>query len=149
MPLGPITMEREAFLSILVGRANMIPLYHGLRNAVWQRGAALISVGLLVIVAALFWPAAPVVAAIALIGRGAVLTLQSSPRTPRQDSLVVVNLAVYSTLVGLAIVAQSNAVLHMSTKPVSLAMLLDHAAAIVILAGLLYRVFSQLSQPST
>ena len=123
--------------------------YLWFRQSLWQRGPALIGLGLLVIVAAPLWTALPVVTAIALIGRGAVLTLQSSPRTTRQDSLIVVNLAVYSTLVGLAIVAQSNAVLHVATEPVSLAMLLDHASAIVVLAGLLYRVFTQLSQPTT
>jgi len=127
----------------------MLRLYSTLRETVWRNGTALIAVGLLVIVAAPYWTAAPIVAAIALIGRGAVLTLQAGPRTTRQDSLVVVNLVVYSTLVGLAIVAQSNAVLHASTEPASLAMLLDHAGAIVILAGLTCRVFSQLGQPTT
>ena len=114
----------------------------------WQQGNLLIGLGLALIVAAQFWTALPVVTAIALIGRGALLTLQSRPRSARQDTLAVVNLSVYSTLVCLAIVAQSNAVLQDSLASISLGMLLDHAVAIVLLLGLVCRVFLRLSQPT-
>lgn len=114
-----------------------------------QRGYCFIGGGVLLIVAAQFWPSLPAVTAIALIGRGAVLTLQSRPRTPRQDALILVNLSVYSVLVCLAIVAQSNAVLQSSAAQVRLSMLLDHSAAIVLLAGLIGSVFSRLSETTT
>lgn len=115
--------------------------------ASWQSGPLLITGGVLLIFAAQFWPNLPAVTAIALIGRGAVLTLQSRPRTVRQDSLLVVNLAVYGVLVCLAIVAQSNAVLE-SGSSARLGMLLDHSLAIVLVLGLIFRVFQQLSQPT-
>jgi hypothetical protein len=113
----------------------------------WQRGPVLITCGLLVIVAGQFSSAVPIVTGIALIGRGAIVTLQSRPRTIRQDSLALLNLCVYGTLVCLAIVAQSNAILQTSGR-MSLGMLLDHSAAIVILLGLTWRVFFQISQPT-
>jgi len=119
------------------------------RHWLLQRGYATIGLGVLLIVAAQFWTVLPVVTAIAMIGRGAILTLQSRPRTSRQDSLVVLNLTVYGTLVCLAIVAQSNTVLQASNARVSLGMLLDHATAIVLVTGLIFGVFYRLSQPTT
>lgn len=116
----------------------------GSRGGYW-----FISGGVLLIVAAQFWTSLPAVTAIALIGRGAVLTLQSRPRTPRQDSLILVNLSVYSVLVCLAIVAQSNDVLQSSAAQIRLSMLFDHSAAIVLLAGLIGSVFSRLSETTT
>ncbi len=113
-----------------------------------QRGHLLIGVGMTLILAAQFWTYIPVVAAIALVGRGAVQTLQSRPRTNRQDSLIVLNLSIYSMLVCVAIVAQSNAVMQDAATRVSLSMLLDHAAAIVLLLGLVCGVFLRLSQPT-
>ncbi len=113
----------------------------------WRNGPLLIVVGVLLITAAQFWPSLPSVTAIALIGRGAILTIQSQPRTVRQDSLVLVNLAVYGVLVCLAIVAQSNMVLDVGSSA-SLGMLLDHSLAIVMLLGLICRVFYGLSQPT-
>lgn len=115
---------------------------------IWQNGPLLIGGGVLLIFAAQFWPVLPAVTAIALIGRGAILTLQGRPRTIRQDSLVLVNLSVYGVLVSLAIVAQSNAVIDTGST-VGLGMLLDHSLAIVILLGLTFRVFYRLSQPTT
>ncbi len=117
------------------------------RQRLWQRGDVLIGVGMLIVFAAQFWASLPVVTAIALVGRGAVQTLRSLPRTSRQDSLILLNLSVYGTLVCLAIVAQSNAVLQTSTTRASLGMLLDHAAAIVLLVGLICSVYYRLSQP--
>jgi|GEM_PF-4486718 len=114
-----------------------------------QRGHVFIGIGLLVIVAAQFWTTVPVVTAIALIGRGTLLTLQGCPRTRRQDSLIVLNLAIYSTLVGLAIASQSNAVLQTPNASVSLSMLLDHASAIVLLLGLTCGVFYRLGHSTT
>lgn len=114
-----------------------------------QRGYWFIAGGVLLIVAAQFWTSLPAVTAIALIGRGAVLTLQSRPRTPSQDALILVNLSVYSVLVCLAIVAQSNDVLQSSAAQIRLSMLFDHSAAIVLLAGLIGSVFSRLSETTT
>lgn len=116
--------------------------------AIWQNGPLLISSGVILILAAQLWPLLPAVTAMALIGRGSVLTLQARPRTIRQDSLVLVNLSVYGVLVSLAIVAQSNAVLDSGSR-VGLGMLLDHSLAIVLLLGLIFRVFYRLSQPTT
>ena len=115
---------------------------------IWQNGPLLIGGGVLLILAAQFWPVLPAVTAISLISRGAILTLQAQPRTIRQDSLVLVNLSVYGVLVSLAIVAQSNAVIDTGAT-VGLGMLLDHSLAIVILLGLTFRVFYRLSQPTT
>lgn len=114
---------------------------------VWRNGPLLIAGGVLLIAAAQFWPSLPSVTAIALIGRGAILTIQSQPRTVRQDSLVLVNLTVYGVLVCLAIVAQSNIVLDRGSSA-SLGMLLDHSLAIVLLLGLICRVFYGLCQPT-
>ena len=114
----------------------------------WQRADVLIGAGLLIIFAAQFWADLPLVTAIALVGRGAIQILRSRPRTDRQDSLLVINLSVYGSLICLAIVAQSNAVLQTSSAQVSLGMLLDHAAAIVLLVGLVCSVFARLSQPT-
>lgn len=119
-----------------------------IRHHLWRRGPALISCGLIVILAGQFWSFLPIVTAIALIGRGAIITLQAPPRTSRQDSLVVLNLSVYGTLVCLAIAAQSNAVLQATATRVNLGMLLDHSVAIVILLGLICRIFYRISQPT-
>ncbi len=124
-------------------------LQQPLQQLFWRHGHALIGTGVLLIVAAFFLPQVPMVTALALIGRGAVLTLQTNIRTARQDSLVMINLATYGVLVCLAIVAQSNAVLQESQQRVGLMMLLDHAAAIVILLGLVTRVYFRLIQPTT
>ncbi len=131
-----------------VATASLLFLVHGMtRQHLWQRSHVLIGVGMLIIFAAQFWASLPVVTAIALVGRGAIQSLRSRPRTSRQDSLILLNLSVYGTLVCLAIVAQSNAVLQTSTGA-SLGMLLDHAAAIVLLVGLICSVFVRLSQPA-
>jgi len=131
---------RNRFFSLLV---------HGMtQHHMWQRAYVPIGVGMLIIFAAQFWASLPVVTAIALVGRGAIQTLRSRLRTSRQDSLIVLNLSVYGTLICLAIVAQSNVVMQMSAERVSLAMLLDHAAAIVLLVGLIYGVFVRLCQPA-
>ena len=114
-----------------------------------QLGYALIAGGLLLILAAQFLASLPVVTAMALVGRGAMLTLQTRPRTARQDSLVLVNLSIYGLLVSLAIVAQSNAVIQESTAQVPLGMLLDHSLAIVLMLGLVCNVYSRLSQSTT
>lgn len=114
----------------------------------WRHGHALIGTGILLVLMAQLLNHVPIVTAIALIGRGAVLTLQANPRNSRQDSLVMLNMAVYGMLVCLAIVAQSNAVWQDSTHRVDITMLLDHATAIVILMGLFYRVFFRLIQPT-
>lgn len=116
-------------------------------RSIWYEGHFLIGGGVLLILAAQFWPVLPAITAIALIGRGAVLILQSRPRTVRQDSLVLINLAVYGILVCLAIIAQSNAVARDSATQVSLGMLLDHSAAIVVIAGLICRTFQRFGQP--
>ena len=113
-----------------------------------QRGFVWIGLGLVLVVLAQIWSFFPVVTAIALVGQGAIMTLWTRPRTSYQDSLIVLNLTVYGVLVCLAIVAQSNAVLQDSTAQVTLAMLLDHAAAIVLLAGLIMRNFYRLCQPT-
>jgi len=117
------------------------------RQHLWQRSDLLISTGILVILAAQFWASLPVVTAIALVGRGAIQSLRSGPRTSGQDSLILLNLSVYGTLICLAIVAQSNAVLQISAARVSLSMLVDHALAIVLLVGLIGSVFFRLCQP--
>ena len=121
---------------------------HLWQQHLWKRGHANIGLGMLIIVAAQFWNVLPVVTAIALIGRGAILTLQARPRTSRQDSLLVGNLTVYGTLVCLAIVAQSNLTMQASVARVSLGMLLDHAVAIVLVVGLIFSVYVRLSQPT-
>ncbi len=114
----------------------------------WQRAHVLIGFGLLIIFASQFWAGLPVVTAIALVGRGAIQTLRSRPRTGRQDSLMVLNLSVYGLLASFAIVAQSNGVMQASAARASLGMLLDHAVAIVLLVGLVCSVFARLSQPA-
>ncbi len=119
-----------------------------IRQYFWQRADVLIGAGLLIIFAAQFWAGLPLVTAIALVGRGAIQMLRSRPRTSRQDSLLVIHLSVYGTLICLAIVAQSNVVLQTSSAQVSLGMLLDHAVAIVLLVGLICGVFVRLSQPA-
>lgn len=141
LPNSVIKMEERTSLP----RSPLVP---GMtRQPLSQRGHALIALGVFIILAAQLWSSLPVVAAIALIGRGAVLTLQQQPRTSRQDSLVVISLSIYGTLVCLAIVAQSNAVLQHASR-VSLLMLLDHALAIVLSLGLVCSVFTRLSQPT-
>jgi len=136
-------------IRIEVTTASLLFLVHGMfRKHLWQQGYVLIGVGMLIIFAAQFWASLPVVTAIALVGRGAIQTLRSRPRTGRQDSLILLNLSAYGTFVCLAIVAQSNAVLQTSASRVSLGMLLDHATAIVLLIGLIYSVFVRLSQPA-
>ena len=118
-----------------------------IRHFFWQRGPVLISCGLLLIAAGQLSSTMPIVTGIALIGRGAIVTLQSQPRTIRQDSLVLLNLCVYGTMMCLAIAAQSNALLQTS-QPMGIGMLLDHSVAIVILLGLIFRVFFRISQPT-
>ncbi len=113
------------------------------------RGPALIGAGLFVIAAAQFWPAVPVIATMVLIGWGSVLTLHSSPRTSRQDTLSLVNLVLYTTLVGLAIVAQSHRALQHVPEQADLAMLVDHSAAIMLLFALAAHVFRRICQPET
>ena len=131
-----------------VGIFSLLSLVHSMTwQHFWRRGDVLIGVGMLIVLAAQFWASLPVVTAIALVGRGAIQTLRSRPRTSRQDSLILLNLSVYGTLVCLAIVAQSNAVLQTSSGA-SFGMLLDHAAAIVLLVGLIYGAFARLSQPA-
>lgn len=112
------------------------------------RGPALIGGGLLLVLLAQIGPGMPVVAPIALVGWGAVLTLQSRLRTRRQDALSVVHLATYITLVLLAIVAQSNLVLQEAGGRISPAMLLDHTAAIVLVIGLAAHMVRRICQPS-
>lgn len=109
----------------------------------------MIAVGLLLVVLAQFWLRVPVVAALALVGWGAVLTLHQRPRTSRQDSLSIVHLTIYSSLICLAIVAQSNCVLQESGNRIHPTMLIDHAAAIVMLIGLAAHVAGRISQPLT
>ncbi|MCG8451052.1 MAG: hypothetical protein MI725_15905 [Pirellulales bacterium] len=115
-------------------------------TSLW-RGPVLICAGLLLVVLAQFWSGCPVVTAMAVVAWGAMRTLHAEPRTHRQDLLSIVNLTIYSSLVCLAIVAQSYAVMQRSSELVSLAMLLDHAAAIVLVLGLAAHVTRRLSQP--
>ncbi|MEM8943804.1 MAG: hypothetical protein AAGD11_01370 [Planctomycetota bacterium] len=125
-----------------------MPSLQHTRRDWWHSGPTLITCGILLTIAAQFSTQFPAVTAIALIGRGVVLVLQSRARSPQQDSLILLNLVVYCILVCLAIVAESNAVLRSGDSQVQLSMLLDHSAAIVLLAGLMFRVFSQFSQPT-
>lgn len=111
-------------------------------------GHALIVLGMALVIAWQFLPMLPIVTAMALVGRGVILTLQARPRTMRTDSLMLINLCVYASLVCLAIVAQSKQVLQTAGTNVSLSMLLDHSLAIVLLLGLVYEVLSRLSQPT-
>ena len=112
-----------------------------------QRGPALICLGLGLVVLAHFESSGPVVTPLALVGWGALLTLHAKPRTRQQDSLSMLNLVVYSSLVCLAIVAQSHAMLQRPASRISLPMLLDHAGAIVLVIGLAAQVVRRISQP--
>ena len=120
------------------------PSWHDL----WHNSGLLLALGVALTIAAQVWQFLPAITAIALIARGVVLILQSRPRSVRGDSLILVNLVVYCLLVCLAIIAQSNAVLQSTTPQIRLSMLLDHSTAIVILAGLMFRVFARFSQPT-
>lgn len=111
------------------------------------RGPMLIGLGLALIGLAPFWPASPQVTAIALVAWGALSTLHARPRTSSQDALTMVNLTIYCSLVCLAIVAQSHAVMKQGVESVSAAMIFDHAAAIVLLLGLAGNVVQRLSEP--
>ena len=68
-----------------------------------NRGPLLIGVGLAVVLAAQLWPVLPLAAAIAMIGWGATLTLK---RHHHNELLLALNLVVYSSLTGLAILAE-------------------------------------------
>ncbi len=83
----------------------------------------------------------------AAVGWGAVLTLQTTPRSQRQDFLCLLNLIIYGSLTCLAIAAQSAAVVHEALGQVSMRMLCDHAAGIVLICGLAVQVISRLRQP--
>jgi hypothetical protein len=120
-----------------------------LQQSLWQRGPLLAGLGLLLIVSFQFWEAAPLATAIALIGRGVVLSIEARPRSSRQETLVVLNLSVYGLLTCLAIAAQSQGVLKIAAAPIRFSMLLDHSLAIVVLLGLMVHVGSRLSQVTT
>jgi len=137
-----ITMEPMSLFS-----SSFLQRGPALRRPALLGGPALLGSGLLIVVLAQFWPGWPVVTGIALVGWGALVALNASPRSRRQDSLSMVNLTVYSSLGCLAIVAQSHAVLRQGADSVSPAMLFDHAAAIVLMLGLAAHVVRRLSQP--
>lgn len=73
------------------------------RNTTDNRGPLLIGVGLAVVLAAQLAVAIPIAAAIALIGLGATLTLS---RLHHNELLLALNLAMYASLVAVAIPAQ-------------------------------------------
>ena len=127
----PITMEPMTLFS------------HSAR----QCGPLLICSGLFIIVLTHFWLDWPVVSGIALVGWGALRTLHSGSRSAGQDALSMVNLTIYSSLVCLAIVAQSQVVLKQGAEKASTIMLFDHAAAIMLILGLASHVARRLSQP--
>ncbi len=96
-------------------------------------GAALIGIGLVIVLTAQVVPAVPIAAAIALVGWGAQLTLFSS----RHNSLLgLVNLPVYATLVSFAVASQIHAELDADLGKVPLHLVIDHALAVLLLVGL-------------
>ncbi|MCH2113840.1 MAG: hypothetical protein MK171_02855 [Pirellulales bacterium] len=112
-----------------------------------ERGPVLIGGGLLLMLLAQIGSGFPVVTPIALVGWGAVCTLHARPRSCRQDVLSIVQLATYSTLVLLAIMVQSNLVFQEAVRHIHFVILLDHAAAIVLVIGLAAHMVSRLGQP--
>ena len=112
-----------------------------------RRGPALLGLGMGLVICGQFYRDFPIVTAMAIVAWGAILTLYERPRTSRQDILSILNLVIYSSLVCLAIVAQSQHVLRHASGQVHPIMLLDHAAAIVVLLGLCVQVTRRLSQP--
>jgi hypothetical protein len=91
-----------------------------------KRGAALIGVGLAVVVVAQLIAGVPIAAAIVLIGWGALLSIASGP-------MALLNLPVYGCLGSFAIASQTHAALG---GRLSLLLLVDHALAMVLLVGL-------------
>lgn len=110
-----------------------------------RRGAALIGVGLAIVVLAQWQAGVPIAAAIVLIGWGALLSIASRPHS---GVLALLNLPVYGILGSLAIASQTHAALESEAGQVPLPLLMDHAMAIVLLAGLTLHTVHRLLQAS-
>ena len=98
-----------------------------------KTGAALIGIGLAIVLAAQAVGGVPVAAAMALIGWGASLTLL---RRTRNNTPVLVNLVVYAVLVSFTIASQAHAAQTNSGGELGLLTLTDHLLAGVLLIGL-------------
>jgi hypothetical protein len=95
-----------------------------------QRGPLFIGAGLVIILAAQLWPTIPLAAAITLIGLGATLTLK---RHHHNELLLVLNFAIYASLVALAITAQMNLHNNLLTQ-------CDAILAIILIVGAIPRL---------
>ena len=99
-----------------------------------NRGQLLIGSGLAIVLAAQLWPSIPLAAAIAVIGWGATLTLN---RHHHNEPLLALNLVVYFSLAGLAILAE------LSFRS-DLLVLIDVSLALVLsLSSLIYTTRSR------
>lgn len=92
-----------------------------------NRGPLSIGIGLVVVLGAQLWPVIPLAVGIALIGLGSTLTLN---HRRRNELLLALNLAVYVSLVVLAVSAQLDQRLNLIT-------LCDAVAAAAVLAAAL------------
>jgi hypothetical protein len=110
-----------------------------------KRGAALIGVGLAVVVAAQFKAGVPIAAAIVLIGWGTLISIASRPRS---GGLALLNLPVYGCLGSFAIASQTHVALGSDVGRLSLLLPVDHALAMVMLVGLTIHTVRCLLQAS-
>jgi hypothetical protein len=110
-----------------------------------KRGAALIVVGLAVVVVAQFEAGVPIAAAIVLVGWGALDNIASRPRS---GGLALLNLPVYGCLGSFAIASQTHAALGSNVDRLSLLLMVDHALAIVLLVGLTIHTVQRALQAS-
>jgi hypothetical protein len=136
-------MERPASVLLFFSLARNMP-HSSLTLDTDRRGAALIGVGLTVVVAAHLVAGVPIAAATVLIGWGTLLTVASRPHG---GPLAMLNLPVYGCLGSFAIASQTHAALGSNVG--RLPLLVDHALALVLLVGLTIDTARRLLQAST
>ena len=137
-------MERPASVLLFFSLARNMPSSL-LTLDTDRRGAALIGVGLIVVVAAHLVAGVPIAAATVLIGWGALLTVATRPHG---GQLAMLNLPVYGCLGSFAIASQTLAALGSDVGRLSLPLLVDHALALVLLVGLTIDTARRLLQAS-
>ena len=106
-------------------------------------GAALIGLGLAIVVVAQLVVGVPVAAAMTLIGWGALLTILAATRV---GVLALVNLVVYALLVSFTIASQTHAAQNGVEGKLGLLTLTDNVLAGVLLIGLVWYTLHRTSQ---
>jgi len=111
-----------------------------------QRGLLLIGFGLCALLAAQLFPVIPVAAAMMLIGCGATQLLASG--TLRSLPLLAIHLMVYTTLIGLAIAAQSHTASSGPARSISWMLWADHGVAVLLLLVTIKWLMERISSPT-